>query len=54
MTEHGHQHEVGDDHHGGAPQQDWPPAHPVDRDFPDCTVVPGFIDMHVHGGGGAS
>lgn len=30
-----------------------PPA-PPDRDFPDCVVVPGFIDMHVHGGGGAS
>ena len=26
----------------------------ADSDFPDCTVVPGFIDMHVHGGGGAS
>ncbi|GBG37124.1 N-acetylglucosamine-6-phosphate deacetylase [Mycobacterium montefiorense] len=25
-----------------------------DRDFPDCLVVPGFVDMHVHGGGGAS
>lgn len=25
-----------------------------DGDFPDCTVVPGFVDMHVHGGGGAS
>ncbi|KBZ68775.1 N-acetylglucosamine-6-phosphate deacetylase [Mycobacterium [tuberculosis] TKK-01-0051] len=31
-----------------------PPPWAVDRDFPDCTVVPGFIDMHVHGGGGAS
>jgi len=30
-----------------------PPRSP-DGDFPDCTVVPGFIDMHVHGGGGAS
>jgi N-acetylglucosamine-6-phosphate deacetylase len=30
-----------------------PPGQP-DRDFPDCLVVPGFIDMHVHGGGGAS
>ncbi|OBH52795.1 N-acetylglucosamine-6-phosphate deacetylase [Mycobacterium mantenii] len=30
------------------------PPRPADRDFPDCTVVPGFIDMHVHGGGGAS
>lgn len=31
-----------------------PPPRPADRDFPDCTVVPGFVDMHVHGGGGAS
>jgi N-acetylglucosamine-6-phosphate deacetylase len=31
-----------------------PPPGLVARDFPDCTVVPGFIDMHVHGGGGAS
>ena len=31
-----------------------PPPRPVDGDFPDCTVVPGFVDMHVHGGGGAS
>ncbi|WP_406816901.1 N-acetylglucosamine-6-phosphate deacetylase [Mycobacterium sp. M23085] len=31
-----------------------PPPRPPDRDFPDCTVVPGFIDMHAHGGGGAS
>ena len=31
-----------------------PPPRPADRDFADCTVVPGFIDMHVHGGGGAS
>jgi N-acetylglucosamine-6-phosphate deacetylase len=31
-----------------------PPPGPADSDFPDCTVVPGFIDMHVHGGGGAS
>lgn len=30
------------------------PPQPVDFGFPDCTVVPGFIDMHVHGGGGAS
>ena len=27
---------------------------PADFDFPDSVVVPGFIDMHVHGGGGAS
>lgn len=31
-----------------------PPRRPADEDFPDCVVVPGFIDMHVHGGGGAS
>lgn len=31
-----------------------PPPRPADHDFPDCVVVPGFIDMHVHGGGGAS
>ncbi len=31
-----------------------PPPSPADFDFPDCTVVPGFIDMHVHGGGGGS
>jgi N-acetylglucosamine-6-phosphate deacetylase len=31
-----------------------PPPGPADGDFPDCVVVPGFIDMHVHGGGGAS
>ncbi|UXA08136.1 N-acetylglucosamine-6-phosphate deacetylase [Mycobacterium sp. SMC-2] len=31
-----------------------PAPRPADADFPDCTVVPGFIDMHVHGGGGAS
>jgi N-acetylglucosamine-6-phosphate deacetylase len=30
------------------------PPEPADNDFPDCTVLPGFIDMHVHGGGGAS
>jgi N-acetylglucosamine-6-phosphate deacetylase len=30
------------------------PQRPADRDFPDCVVVPGFIDMHVHGGGGGS
>jgi N-acetylglucosamine-6-phosphate deacetylase len=30
------------------------PPGPVDRAFPDCVVIPGFIDMHVHGGGGAS
>jgi N-acetylglucosamine-6-phosphate deacetylase len=31
-----------------------PPHRPADSDFPDCVVVPGFIDMHVHGGGGGS
>lgn len=31
-----------------------PPPRPADREFPDCVVVPGFVDMHVHGGGGAS
>lgn len=30
------------------------PAQPADVDFPDAVVVPGFVDMHVHGGGGAS
>ena len=24
-----------------------------DRTFPDATLVPGFVDIHVHGGGGA-
>lgn len=33
---------------------DGAPPGPPDRDFADCLVVPGFIDMHVHGGGGAS
>jgi len=31
-----------------------PPPRPADAEFPDSVVVPGFIDMHVHGGGGAS
>jgi len=31
-----------------------PAPRPADTQLPDCTVVPGFIDMHVHGGGGAS
>ncbi|CPR13505.1 N-acetylglucosamine-6-phosphate deacetylase [Mycobacterium bohemicum DSM 44277] len=31
-----------------------PPPRPPDSDFPECTVAPGFIDMHVHGGGGAA
>lgn len=30
-----------------------PPAE-ADVDLPDSVVVPGFVDMHVHGGGGAS
>jgi N-acetylglucosamine-6-phosphate deacetylase len=29
------------------------PPRPPDVDFPDAVVVPGFVDMHVHGGGGA-
>ncbi|WP_298442312.1 amidohydrolase family protein [Gordonia sp. (in: high G+C Gram-positive bacteria)] len=32
-----------------------PPSHDGPRlDFPGGTVVPGFVDLHVHGGGGAS
>ncbi|OBF94386.1 N-acetylglucosamine-6-phosphate deacetylase [Mycobacterium sp. 852002-51163_SCH5372311] len=30
------------------------PPRPADVELPDSVVVPGFIDMHVHGGGGAS
>ncbi len=30
-----------------------PPRQP-DVDVPDAVVVPGFVDLHVHGGGGAS
>ncbi|OBG62339.1 N-acetylglucosamine-6-phosphate deacetylase [Mycobacterium sp. E3339] len=30
------------------------PPRPPDADFPDGIVVPGFVDMHVHGGGGSS
>lgn len=30
------------------------PSAPADVDLPDATVVPGFVDMHVHGGGGAA
>ncbi|WP_066172532.1 N-acetylglucosamine-6-phosphate deacetylase [Gordonia hydrophobica] len=33
---------------------DGAPPHPADRDFPGGIAVPGFVDMHVHGGGGAS
>ncbi|MER6304216.1 amidohydrolase family protein, partial [Kitasatospora sp. NPDC001539] len=29
-------------------------AEPGDLDLTGCTVVPGFVDLHVHGGGGAS
>ena len=30
------------------------PPGPADADFPNSIVVPGFVDIHVHGGGGAS
>ncbi|RZT86349.1 N-acetylglucosamine 6-phosphate deacetylase [Pseudonocardia sediminis] len=30
------------------------PGFPVVVDLPDAVVVPGFVDLHVHGGGGAS
>ncbi len=30
------------------------PPRRADVDLPDSTVVPGFVDTHVHGGGGAS
>lgn len=30
------------------------PNERADHEFPDGTAVPGFVDMHVHGGGGAS
>lgn len=30
------------------------PPRPADRDLGQVTVVPGFVDTHVHGGGGAS
>lgn len=30
------------------------PPRPPDVDLPDATVVPGFVDVHAHGGGGAS
>ncbi|OBG11868.1 N-acetylglucosamine-6-phosphate deacetylase [Mycolicibacterium celeriflavum] len=31
-----------------------PAPRPPDHDFAEHVVVPGFVDMHVHGGGGAS
>src|SRR6202012_3531105 len=31
-----------------------PPPHPADVDLPDAVIVPGFVDVHVHGGGGAT
>lgn len=30
------------------------PPRPADVDLPNSIVVPGFVDMHVHGGGGAA
>ena len=30
------------------------PPLPADVDMPEALVVPGFVDIHVHGGGGAS
>ncbi|WP_460458956.1 N-acetylglucosamine-6-phosphate deacetylase [Angustibacter peucedani] len=30
------------------------PPFPADVDLPGTTLVPGFVDVHVHGGGGAS
>ena len=30
------------------------PPRAADREFPDATVVPGFVDTHVHGGGGGA
>ncbi|MFZ0831618.1 MAG: N-acetylglucosamine-6-phosphate deacetylase, partial [Mycobacterium sp.] len=31
-----------------------PPPRPADRDLGEVTVVPGFVDTHVHGGAGAN
>lgn len=31
-----------------------PPPRPADLDLGDAVVAPGFVDMHVHGGGGGS
>ena len=30
------------------------PPRPPDLDLPDAMIVPGFVDIHVHGGGGAT
>jgi N-acetylglucosamine-6-phosphate deacetylase len=30
------------------------PPQPADVDLPDAVIVPGFVDIHVHGGGGAT
>ena len=30
------------------------PPRPADVDLGDATLSPGFVDLHVHGGGGAS
>jgi N-acetylglucosamine-6-phosphate deacetylase len=30
------------------------PPRPADVDLPDAVIVPGFVDIHVHGGGGAT
>ncbi|MDT7768145.1 MAG: N-acetylglucosamine-6-phosphate deacetylase, partial [Mycobacterium sp.] len=30
------------------------PPHPADVELPDAVIVPGFVDIHVHGGGGAT
>ena len=30
------------------------PPRPADRDLGAVTVVPGFVDTHLHGGGGAN
>jgi N-acetylglucosamine-6-phosphate deacetylase len=31
-----------------------PPPRPAEIDLPEALVVPGFVDIHAHGGGGAS
>jgi N-acetylglucosamine-6-phosphate deacetylase len=31
-----------------------PPPRPADVDMPEALLVPGFVDIHAHGGGGAS